>query len=392
MHELLKRANELQAETVAHRRTIHRFGGIGFDIRPTADYVYDTLIKMGYTPVRMADTGVVATLGKPGKTILLRADMDALPLEELSGEEFRCENGTMHACGHDAHTAMLLTAAKILKEHENELEGTVKLMFQPGEEGFGGCRKMVECGVLENPHVDAALAMHVTTGWEEYPTGSVLYTQKVVYGACDMFRITVTGVGCHGAYPSRGVSPVNIAARIITALEEAIALETPATESSVITVGLVKAGSAANIVPDEAVLEGTARALSNESRFYLKKRIEEIAKGIAGTFRGSAKVEFPMEIGILENDTALQDKLLPVVTEIVGEERMFDTEPVNGSEDFCDITALVPGVYLKLSAGTVGEGYTAKVHQPQMRLNEAAMPYGAAIHAACAIDWLKSNR
>lgn len=292
MQRYLKRAKELESEIVENRRKIHQFGGIGFDIQETSDFVFEKLQSYGLHPQRMCGTGIVCTIGSGGKTILLRADMDALPIQEDTGLPFACQNGTAHACGHDMHTAMLLAAAKMLSETQDELKGTVKLMFQPAEEALKGATAMMEAGVLENPKVDAAFAIHVTTGHENFPTGSIQYVRGVAFGACDMFRITVKGKECHGAYPCRGIDPINIGSRIVTATQELVSMELPATEEAVITFGKFHSGEASNIIPSEAVLDGTIRTLSKEARTLLKTRFKEIVEQTAATFRGQAIVEY----------------------------------------------------------------------------------------------------
>jgi amidohydrolase len=390
MVEQLRRAQELKDELVRDRRAIHRFGGTGFDIRETSDYVFGRLAELGLEPRRLAGTGVVCTIGGGGKTILLRADMDALPMTEESGLEFASTNGTAHTCGHDAHTAMLLSAARILGERKGRLAGTVKLMFQPAEETFRGCAAMIEAGVLESPKVDAALAMHVTVG-HDYQTGSVRVNRGVSLGACDQIRITITGKGCHGAYPSRGVDPINIGSRIVTAMQEVIAMEVPSSESAVISFGSFHAGSAANVIPQTAVLEGTIRSLSAEVREFLCARAKAVAEKTAEAYRGELSFEFVSRVGLCSTDTGMLDGLMPAIEAIAGEGRVSVAPPINGSEDFSCVTERIPSVYLWLCAGNAAEGYAEKIHHPRMKIDEAALPVGAALHAACAEAWLEAG-
>ena len=385
MQRYLKRAKELESEIVENRRKIHQFGGIGFDIQETSDFVFEKLQSYGLHPQRMCGTGIVCTIGSGGKTILLRADMDALPIQEDTGLPFACQNGTAHACGHDMHTAMLLAAAKMLSETQDELKGTVKLMFQPAEEALKGATAMMEAGVLENPKVDAAFAIHVTTGHENFPTGSIQYVRGVAFGACDMFRITVKGKECHGAYPCRGIDPINIGSRIVTATQELVSMELPATEEAVITFGKFHSGEASNIIPSEAVLDGTIRTLSKEARTLLKTRFKEIVEQTAATFRGQAIVEYPLETGFCITDPDLFDQLKPTLCALAGEEM------VNGSEDFGPISEIIPTVYVWMGAGTPSEGYPEKVHSPRTKFSESVLPLGAAIHATVAVNWLAQN-
>lgn len=391
MQRYLKRAKELESEIVENRRKIHQFGGIGFDIQETSDFVFEKLQSYGLHPQRMCGTGIVCTIGSGGKTILLRADMDALPIQEDTGLPFACQNGTAHACGHDMHTAMLLAAAKMLSETQDELKGTVKLMFQPAEEALKGATAMMKAGVLENPKVDAAFAIHVTTGHENFPTGSIQYVRGVAFGSCDMFRITVKGKECHGAYPCRGIDPINIGSRIVTATQELVSMELPATEEAVITFGKFHSGEASNIIPSEAVLDGTIRTLSKEARTLLKTRFKEIVEQTAATFRGQAIVEYPLETGFCITDPDLFDQLKPTLCALAGEEMVQQIAPVNGSEDFGPISEIIPTVYVWMGAGTPSEGYPEKVHSPRTKFSESVLPLGAAIHATVAVNWLAQN-
>ena len=260
-----KRAQELKDETTQNRRRIHQNAEVGLNLPNTKAFVTEKLHEYGLKPTECGH-GVTATLGKPGKTLLLRADMDALPMPEESGEPFACPTGeTAHACGHDMHTAMLLTAAKMLKENEDALCGTVKLMFQPAEETFEGARDMLENGLLENPPVDAALAYHVAAG--KSPVGFVMYNDSgVMMASVDGFEITVHGRGSHGANPNLAIDPINVGVHIHLALQELIARESDPTKTCVLTIGQFMAGTAANIIPDTAVLRGTIRTNDKKAR------------------------------------------------------------------------------------------------------------------------------
>ena len=271
-----ERALQLRDETVAHRRWFHRNAEVGLNMPNGQAYVLEELKKLGIE-AQPCGHGVSATIGKPGKCILLRADMDALPMAEESGLDFACPTGTeAHCCGHDFHVAMLLTAAKMLKENEDALEGTVKFMFQPAEETFEGARDMIENGILENPAPDVALAYHVTSG--KMPTGIYMYNNNgTMMFSVDGFRITVRGRGSHGAYPHAGIDPINIACHIYLALESLIAREVDPAKANVLTVGKFNAGNANNIIPETAVLEGTIRSNDKASRELLVRRMQEVA-------------------------------------------------------------------------------------------------------------------
>ncbi|NCB05293.1 MAG: amidohydrolase, partial [Clostridia bacterium] len=273
----LARAHELRERIVTDRRTIHQNGGVSFDVRKSADYIKGRLSEMGIESHEIIDCGIVATIGKGGKTMLLRADYDALPLTEQTGLDFACTNGSCHACGHDFHASMLLGAAQMLKEREAELCGTVKLMFQPSEETIEGARPMIEAGVLENPTVDAAMAIHIVGGTDVSQTGTVRYSRGATYSAVDKLAITVHGKGGHGALPHQTIDPINITSEILTAIRLTLALEVPAPEHVTVTFGQIWGGTANNIIPNEVELRGTVRTYSPAMRQFIKERLVQVA-------------------------------------------------------------------------------------------------------------------
>ena len=232
MNKFMEQAIAIKDDIVEYRRVIHSNPEVGAELPKTKAYVMDKLREFGYEPEEICESGIVATIegSKPGKTFLLRADMDALPMAEATDCDFKATNGAMHSCGHDMHTAMLLGAAKLLRQNQDEIEGTIKLVFQPDEEGFTGAKKMIEAGVLQNPKVDAAMAMHVNSGT---PSNLVVCGLGTSIGGCNRFRIVVKGTGCHGALPETGVDPINIAAHIFLAIQEITSREIPATKPAV---------------------------------------------------------------------------------------------------------------------------------------------------------------
>ncbi|WP_042351492.1 M20 metallopeptidase family protein [Bacillus massiliigorillae] len=393
MHQLLESARAMKDELIQYRRDIHQNPEVGDHLPLTAKYVMDRLKQFGYEPKEICESGIVALVGKPNskKTFLLRADMDALPIEEQTDYSFKATNGKMHACGHDFHTAMLLGAAKLLKQYENELEGTVKLVFQPNEEGFKGAKLMLKSGVLENPKVDAAMALHVHSGT---PTNTILCGLGTSIAGCTIFRIIVNGVGCHGAMPETGVDPINIATHIYSSMQEIITKEIAATKSAVITVGKFHAGNTHNVIPEQAVLEGTIRYLDVDIGDFIYKRLEEIVVTTAKMFRGKASIEIVASVPPLTNDRDLANNLTSYVKEVVGEQSVISFEGGGmGSEDFASYCYEVPSVYFLLGAGTKEEDkrYGFPMHHPQVVFNEEILPTGAAIHAYAAMQWLKSN-
>ena len=394
MNKIMSQAKLIYDDLITIRRTIHSNPEVGSKLPKTKAYVIDKLKEFGYEPQEICESGVVATIsGKnPGKTFLLRADMDALPVVEATECDFKSINGSMHACGHDMHTAMLLGAAKLLRENQDDIEGTVKLVFQPDEEGFTGAKKMLAAGVLENPHVDAAMAMHVHSGT---PSNMVLCGLGTSIAGCNRFRIVVKGTGCHGAMPELGVDPINIAAQIYISLQEIIAREISATQSAVLTIGKFVAGEAANIIPGEVVMEGTIRSLNKEIGEFIFNRVNDIVISTAKMFRGEAELIELSSVPPLTNDTELSKEVTSYLKDLLGEKSVVLFEGGGmGSEDFASYSYKVPSVYLMLGAGTKQENplYGEAMHNEKVVFNEDILVTGAAMHTYSAIMWLKNNK
>lgn len=387
-----ERALELKEETIENRRYIHQNAETGLDLPKTKAYVMKKLNEYGLEPEECG-AGVAATLGKGGKVLLLRADMDALPMKEESGEPFACPTGTeAHTCGHDFHAAMLLSAAKILKENEKDLKGTVKLMFQPAEETFQGSKNMIEHGILENPKVDAALAYHVSPG--KMPIGLYMYNDKdTMMYSVDGFKIKITGKGSHGAYPHVGVDPINIGVHIHLALQELIARETSPADACVLTIGQFTAGSAANIIPETAVLQGTIRTNKKKERELLVRRMKEVAEKTAEVYNGKAEIEMISEVPPLICNPELTDEMIGYMKEINIPGLMpYPNVSSSASEDFAVIAERVPSTFMYLSAGYMDERGTYPAHNPKAQFNEEVCPIGVACLAQCAVRWLEDHQ
>ena len=387
-----ERALELKDETIANRRHIHKNAETGLDLPKTKAYVMEKLTEYGLEP-KDCGYGVTATLGKGGKVLLLRADMDALPMPEESGEEFACPTGKeAHTCGHDFHAAMLLTAAKMLKEKEDTLEGTIKFMFQPAEETFEGSKNMIENGILENPPVDVALAYHVSPG--KMPIGLFMYNDKdTMMYSVDGFKITIHGKGSHGAYPHVGVDPINIGVHIHLALQELIARESNPTHSCVLTIGQFAGGTAANIIPETAVLQGTIRTNKPEARELLVRRMKEVAEKTAAVYNGTVDIEMISEVPPLICNPKLTDEVVGYMQELgIPGLTPYPGISASASEDFAVIAEKVPSTFMYLSAGYLDERGQYPAHHPKAQFNEDVCPIGAACLAHCASQWLKNNK
>ena len=386
-----ERALALREETVAHRRYLHTNAEVGLVMPKAKAYVMEKLAEYGLEP-KECGHGVTATVGKAGKCILLRADMDALPMGEESGEPFACPTGTeAHTCGHDFHAAMLLTAAKMLKENEANLGGTVKFMFQTAEETFEGAKNMLENGILENPAPDVALAYHVTSG--KMPIGIYMYNNTgTMMFSVDGFKITVKGRGGHGAYPHTSIDPINIAVHVYLALEALIVREADPNKACVLTVGKFSAGSAANIIPETAELQGAIRSNDKTNRELLVRRMKEVAVRTAEVYGGTAEIEMLSEVPPLICDPKLTTQFAEYMKTMgVPGAYPYPGISASASEDFASIAEKIPSTFMYISAGYLDDRVAAPAHNPNVQFNEDVCPVGAASYAHCATEWLKNN-
>jgi amidohydrolase len=386
---LLDEAKEIASWIVGIRRQLHRHPELMYQEVKTSQLVRETLDALGIKyrhPV--AVTGVVATIGEGnGPCVGLRADMDALPIHEEADVDFRSEVANrMHACGHDCHTAMLLGAARLLKQHESELRGTVKLIFQPAEEGGAGAERMCREDVLENPKVERIFGLHV---WPWMPTGMVSGAAGVVLAACGGFEITIKGKGGHGAMPHLTIDPIACVAKLIVELQTIVSRETDPFSPTVVTVGSIHGGEAMNVIPECVKITGTYRSLTTAGLKVVKQRIEEIAVGIAATNRCEATVSYPEgEYPATNNDPACWTLARKAAETIVGAANVRNATPILGGEDFSFYQERIPGCFSFLGTSAPEWKERVTVHHPRFKVDENSLPIGAAWHAQTAMEAL----
>ncbi|MBE5039623.1 M20 metallopeptidase family protein [Ructibacterium gallinarum] len=389
-------AEKIQEKMRSDRRCIHQTPELSFQEFHTMQYICSRLdtLRIPYKK-EIAGSGVVAQINgnrpangnRPGKCLLLRADMDALPLQEENTSVYRSQkNGIMHACGHDAHTAILLGVCEILNDHRDHFSGIVKLVFQPGEETTGGAAPMIQAGVLEHPAVDACIALHVDP---DLDAGTIRIKPGALYASPDDFRITIKGRGGHGAQPHLAVDPIITAAQIVTQLQTIISRNTDPFEQAVITVGSLHAGDTSNVIPETAEIFGTARALSNQMRHFLKKRIYEITKGVCEAYGANFCYDFIFLYPPLINDAQLASKLLESGCHVLGKKHcVWGGLPTMAGEDFAYFAEKCPSVLFKLGCRNTEKGITEPIHSPRFDIDETCLQYGAAVFTDFALRFL----
>lgn len=391
MDELLTSAHNLAGSLVDDRRVIHRHPELAYHETETAAFVSRRLRELDIeVQTSVGGTGVVGLLrgGRAGKTVLLRADMDALPIQEPGDLGFASDClGVMHACGHDAHTAMMLGVARLLSERRESLAGAVKFMFQPAEEGGAGALRMVEQGLLEGPAVDAAFALHVDA---TRPAGLVTTRSGPTMASADTFTIEVRGKGGHAARPHTTIDPVVVASHIVVALQTLVSRETSPIEPAVLTVGGINAGTAFNVIPDTATIIGTIRTFSEDVRTLMEHRLSEVASGIAGAMRASASISYERLYPTLVNHVSGTELVAGVARETLGADATGERELVMGSEDFSYVLQRVPGAMFYLGVRNPSWPEDRNAHSPAFDLDESALPIGTAVMAATAIKFLSS--
>lgn len=387
MNKFLKRAQELEASMKSDRHYLHQNAEVGFDLPITTKYVMDRLQEIGLEPKEICKSGVTALIEgkKPGKTYLLCADMDALSMNGENVLEFASKTNAAHNCGHDMHTAILLGAAQILKENVDELEGNVRLMFQPNEEAFLGSKAMIEAGVLDD--VDVASCMHMML---DYDASNYACAPGFFSSSCDGFKITVNGKGCHGAMPHLGIDPINVGMSICTAFQQLVSRETPPKETASLTFGQFSGGNTPNIVPDKVVIQGTLRTYNAELRAKLVNRMQTIVKSAGEMYGTTVEYEVLSDVPSIYVNPEMLEEVKTYLSEIEGLTLANDNFRITPSDDMAFISEKVPTVYLLLQARVKDNPYPH--HNPKVLFDESAMTWGAAMHAQCAFEWLKNHK
>lgn len=389
--EIKDQIKALEDELIAVRRDFHQYPELGFQEFRTQEKIMQYLEKCGLKPKKMAKTGVVALLEGAGEgpTLLMRADMDALPVTEENDVSYKSVNeGVMHACGHDGHMAMLLVAAKILTQNKDKLQGKIKFVFQPNEED-AGAKFMVEEGVLENPRVDAATAIHL---WSPIETGKISVTPGPVMGAMDIFRIRIKGKGGHTAMPQEAKDPVIIAAQIIMGAQVIQTQQINVLTPTIISFAKVDTGTSSNIIPEEAVLEGTLRYLykgGDDSLERPRKRLEKVVVGICQTFDAQYEIEFMPSNFTVENDAKLANMIKKIAEELVGPDNVIPYMTMAG-EDFSEFTKQIPSTFYFVGIGNKDKGTDYPHHHPRFNIDENALSIGVEMHVRSALEYFRT--
>ena len=383
----------LKEEMIALRRDFHQHPEPGMQEKRTAQVISDRLSDLGLqVKGGVGKTGVVGLLdGKgPGKTLLLRADMDALPIQEENDVSYCSLNrGVMHACGHDGHMAILLTVAKILSNCRKAFSGRIKFVFQPGEEGFAGARLMVEDGVLKDPDVDAAFALHLVT---DLPVG-ILATRSGSLMACmDSFTLKIKGKGGHAGFPEAGVDAILMGAHVVSVLQSLISKEVSPTTPIVVHIGTIKGGRNFNVVADSVELKGTVRLFDETLRKSMPERINRIAGGVTAALRGTHNLDYQLGYPSLANDAEMTELVKDAAIQVVRKERVVEKGPVMGSDDFAFFLKEVPGCYLFVGAANEERGLNHPNHHSMFDFDEEALVLGAETMTEVALAYLAPER
>ncbi|MCL2010095.1 MAG: M20 family metallopeptidase [Synergistaceae bacterium] len=389
--DIKERAKAINGKIVEWRRHIHANPELGMELPKTEAFVARNLKEMGVEKIRqgVAGHGITALIEgeKPGKILGIRADMDALNMAEDTGLPFAAKNGWMHACGHDAHTAMLLGAAEMLMQRRDELKGSVKLIFQPSEEDGAGAAAMIREGVMDDPKVDAIIGLHTGNLWKGAAAGEIGYRFGPMMAAVDWVTATFNGKGGHGATPHLTIDPISIACQAQTILQTIVSREVSPTDSAILSICMIQGGTAANVIAPSCTMKGTLRSLTPEGRKYLQDRFTQVCEDTARAMRGSAAVEVVNAPPALINDRDMTEKLRTAAADIVGAGHVHEIhEPSMGGEDMAFFLEKAPGTFFYLPA-TFGDERDFPHHHPKFNLNEDVFWIGSAAFVQFALTW-----
>ncbi|MDF2502644.1 M20 family metallopeptidase [Clostridium sp.] len=386
----LNEANKIKDQLITWRRDFHSHPELDYELFRTNEKIKAFLDSEGIEYKVIAKTGICAIIkgANPGKIVALRGDMDALPLQEENKCDYASKvNGKMHACGHDAHTTILMGAAKLLNSVKSELNGNIKLFFEPAEETTGGARLMIAEGALENPKVDAVIGLHVE---EAIEVGNIGVKKGVVNAASNPFTIKIKGKGGHGAHPDVTVDPVVISCNVVNALQTIISRELPPVSPGVVTIGYIHGGTAQNIIPEEVKIGGIIRTMKTEHRVYVQKRLREITEGIVTSMRGSCEIEIEESYPCLYNDDKILDIVKSSAEEVIGKEKINILEnPSMGVESFAYFSLERPSAFYYLGCRNEEKGIVNPAHGSLFDVDEGCIPIGVAIQCTAAVRMLK---
>ena len=384
-------AKNIESELIDIRRDIHENPELGFDLFRTSKKIKDFLSKEGIEFYEVAQTGICAIIRGCGeKTIALRADMDALPLEDKKICDYSSKiSGKMHACGHDAHTTILLGTAKILNSMKEKLSGNVKLFFEPAEETTGGSPLMIKEGVLQNPNVDAVIGLHVEE-WLE--AGTVGLKRGVAYAASNPFTIKIIGKGGHGASPHMTIDPIVIASNVIISLQNIISREIPPTDPAVITIGSIHGGTAQNIIPEDVTISGIIRTMKSEHREYIKTRLVQVVEGTVNSMRGKCEINIEESYPCLYNNDKLADMFENKASEVVSKSNVYKLDqPTMGVESFAYFSMERPALFYFLGSGNREKGIVNPAHGNLFDIDESCLSIGVAMQCKLAYEFLLNS-
>ncbi|MCC3144564.1 amidohydrolase [Halanaerobium sp. Z-7514] len=389
--KILKKVAEIENRVIEIRHQIHQNPELSFAEKETAKLAAAEMKKLGFeVEENIFGTGVCATFinsnKEDAKTLLIRADMDALPVEEKNDLEFKSKSkGVMHACGHDGHTAILIGTAMVLKELAADFDGNLKFLFQPGEETSGGAEGMIKAGVLENPQVDAAMGLHL---WGSTEEGIVEYKSGALMASPDRFNLKIIGKGGHAARPHNTIDPIPIAAQIISSLQNIVSRRIDPLESAVISVGMIEAGKTHNVIPDQVELKATVRSLKKEIREKLPQYIESVIKNTCQIYGAEYELDYIFGYPAVINDPQMSDIIKTAAQKILGPEKLREKKKAEmGGEDFSYFGREVPAVFYYL--GIAPQGEIVNHHQSDFKFNDSVLKTGVAVMAQAALDYFK---